>query len=199
MSDTYVYELGKSLYINLTNKCSNACTFCVRNGHEGYFGNKLWLKKEPSAEDVLKAIDFSKPYEQVVFCGFGEPTERLEELLAVGKELKKRGYVTRINTNGQANLVHGRDVTGELAECIDYANVSLNAADAESYQKICRSRFGEKAFAALLDFAEKCRDKGIKTNLSIVDCIGEAEVEKCRALAKAHNLPLRVRAYISDN
>ena len=109
--DTYVYELGKSLYINLTNRCSNACTFCVRNGHEGYFGNKLWLQKEPAAEDVLGAIDFSKKYEQVVFCGFGEPTERADVLVAVAKELKKRGYTVRVNTNGQGNLINGRDIT----------------------------------------------------------------------------------------
>ncbi|PWM71478.1 MAG: radical SAM protein [Bacillota bacterium] len=197
--DTYVYELGENLYINLTNKCSNACTFCVRNGHEGYFGNKLWLKKEPTAEDVLGAIDFSKKYEQVVFCGFGEPTERADVLVAVAKELKKRGYVIRVNTNGQGNLINGRDITADLAECVDDVNVSLNACDAEKYQKICRSRYGEAAFEELLSFAEKCRDRGIKTNLSIVDVIGEEDVEKCKTLAKARNLPLRVRAYIEDN
>lgn len=197
--DTYVYELGKSLYINLTNRCSNACTFCVRNGHEGYFGNKLWLQKEPAAEDVLGAIDFSKKYEQVVFCGFGEPTERADVLVAVAKELKKRGYTVRVNTNGQGNLINGRDITADLAGCVDYINVSLNACTAEKYQTLCRSRFGERAFGELISFAEKCRDRGIKTNLSVVDVIGAEDVARAQALAKAHDLPLRVRAYIADN
>ena len=144
--DTYVYEIDNNLYINLTNKCSNSCTFCVRNGHEAYFGNKLWLKKEPSAQDVLQAIDYDKKYNQVVFCGFGEPTERADVLVEIARELKKRGYVTRINTNGQGNLINSRDITQDLAGCIDYINVSLNACSAAEYQKICRSRFGEKAF-----------------------------------------------------
>lgn len=199
MADTYVYELDKNLYINLTNRCSNACTFCVRNGHDGYFGNKLWLAKEPTAEEVLAAIDFGKKYEQAVFCGFGEPTERIDVLVKVAEELKKKGYVTRINTNGQGNLINGRDITPDLSGCIDYINVSLNASDAAKYQAVCRSRFGEDAYAELIGFAEKCRDRGIRTNLSVVDIIGAEEVEKCRQLAKAHNLPLRVRTYISDN
>lgn len=197
--DTYVYELDDNLYINLTNRCSNNCSFCVRNGHEGYFGNKLWLQKEPSAEDVLSAIDYGKKYRQVVFCGFGEPTERADVLVEIARELKRRGYVTRINTNGQGNLINGRDITPDLKGCIDYVNVSLNAASPAEYQKICRSRFGEKAYAALLDFAEKCRDAGIKTNLSIVDVIGEDAVKECKKTAEEHGLPLRVRAYIADN
>ena len=197
--DTYVYEIDNNLYINLTNKCSNSCTFCVRNGHEAYFGNKLWLKKEPSAQDVLQAIDYDKKYNQVVFCGFGEPTERADVLVEIARELKKRGYVTRINTNGQGNLINSRDITQDLAGCIDYINVSLNACSAAEYQKICRSRFGEKAFEELLSFAEKCRDRGINTNLSVVDIIGEKAVEECRCIAAAHNLPLRVREYIADN
>ena len=89
--DTYVYELDDNLYINLTNRCSNNCSFCVRNGHEGYFGNKLWLQKEPSAEDVLSAIDYGKKYRQVVFCGFGEPTERADVLVEIAREVKRRG------------------------------------------------------------------------------------------------------------
>ena len=107
--------------------------------------------------------------------------------------------MTRINTNGQGNLINGRDITPDLKGCIDYVNVSLNAASPAEYQKICRSRFGEKAYAALLDFAEKCRDAGIKTNLSIVDVIGEEAVKECKKTAEEHGLPLRVRAYIADN
>ena len=199
MANTYVYKLDGNLYINLTNKCSNACTFCVRNGHEGYFGHKLWLKKEPTAQDVLHAIDYKETYNQIVFCGFGEPTEKIEVLKQVADNLKQKGYTLRLNTNGQGNLINGRDITPELKGKIDYVNVSLNASNKEDYQKICKSRFGEDSFDELISFAEKCRDNGIDTVLSIVDVIGEEEVEKCKVLAKKHNLPLRVREFIEDN
>lgn len=199
MANVYVYELDGNLYINLTNKCSNACEFCVRNGKQGYFGNPLWLEKEPTADEVLDAIDYDKKYNQVVFCGFGEPTEKIDVLVKVGEALKKKGYAVRLNTNGQGNLINGRDITGELKKAVDFINVSLNASNATEYQKICKSRFGENAFYELLNFAEKCRDKGIKTNLSIVDVIGEEQVELCKKLAEKHGLPLRVREYISDN
>lgn len=199
MANVYVYELDGNLYINLTNKCSNACTFCVRNGKDSYFGNPLWLTKEPTAEDVLSAIDYDKKYNQVVFCGFGEPTEKIEVLVEVGKALKQKGYTVRLNTNGQGNLINGKDITGDLKDAVDVINVSLNASNKVLYQKLCKSRFGEDAFDELISFAEKCRDREIKTNLSIVDVIGEEEVELCKQLAKKHNLPLRVREYISDN
>lgn len=199
MANVYVYELDGNLYINLTNKCSNACEFCVRNGKQGYFGNPLWLEKEPTADEVLDAIDYGKKYNQVVFCGFGEPTEKIDVLVKVGEALKKKGYAVRLNTNGQGNLINGRDITGELKKAVDFINVSLNASNATEYQKICKSRFGENAFYELLNFAEKCRDKGIKTNLSIVDVIGAEQVELCKKLAEKHGLPLRVREYISDN
>lgn len=197
--DTYVYELDGNLYINLTNRCSNACTFCVRNGHDGYFGNKLWLKKEPAAADVLNAVDYGKKYNQVVFCGFGEPTEKIDVLTEVAKELKKKGYTVRLNTNGQGNLINGRDITAELAGCVDIVNVSLNASSADKYCSLCKPRYGADAFDALLSFAENCRDRGINTNLSIVDVIGKDEVAACKKLAKEHNLPLRIREYIEDN
>jgi TatD family-associated radical SAM protein len=199
MNDTYIYELDGNLYINLTNKCSNACTFCVRNGHEGYYGHKLWLKKEPTASEVLSLIDYSKTYNQVVFCGFGEPTERIEVLTEIGVELRKKGYTVRLNTNGHGNLINGRDITKDLSKAVDYINVSLNAQNATEYQKVCRSIYGEKAFYELIDFAKKCQARGIKTNLSIVDIIGETAVNECKILAEKHGLPLRIREMITDN
>ena len=90
--NTYVYEIDDNLYINLTNKCSNSCSFCVRNGKDAYYGNKRWLTKEPTAEDVLSAIDYGKKYKEIVFCGFGEPTYRTDVIVEIAKELKKKGY-----------------------------------------------------------------------------------------------------------
>ncbi len=195
---TFAYEFGDNIYINLTNRCSNACTFCVRNGKDSYFGNSLWLEREPSAEEVLASVPL-KAYGEAVFCGFGEPTERLEVLLAVADGLKKRGFKTRINTNGQGSLINGRDITQDFVGRIDGVNVSLNAPSAAEYDAVCKSRFGEKAFPALLDFAAKCAARGIFTELSVVDCIGDEKVSRCAALAESLRLPLRVRPMIYDS
>lgn len=113
--NTYTYELDGNLYVNLTNKCTNDCAFCVRNEKASYYGYKLWLDKEPTAEEVVAQIPDVKKYREIVFCGFGEPTIRLAELLRVAEYVKSRGGVTRLNTNGQGNLIHKRDITAELA------------------------------------------------------------------------------------
>lgn len=196
--DTIVYELGNNLYINLTNRCSNDCEFCVRNGKTSYYGNELWLEKEPTAEEVLAAVP-DKNYDEVVFCGFGEPTFRLGVLLEVGKTLRARGYCVRLNTNGQGNLINGEDVVPALAGAVDFVNVSLNASDRDRYFDLCRPVFGEDAFEELISFACSCKSAGIATTFSVVDCIGEKEVEKCRALAKKVGIPLRVREMIEDS
>ena len=142
------YELHNSLYVNLTNRCSNACTFCVRTKHDNVNGeDDLWLEREPTLDEIK--ADFEKrdldKYDAVVFCGFGEPTERFDDLIAVAKWLKSKhpGLSIRINTNGQANLICGRDVTPEMEGVIDCVSISLNAENAEKYQSLCRSRFGE--------------------------------------------------------
>ena len=197
--NTYVYEIDDNLYINLTNKCSNACTFCVRNGKDAYYGNKLWLDKEPTAKDVLDVIDYTKKYKEIVFCGFGEPTFKIDVLLKIAKELKKKGYFLRINTNGQGNLINGRDITKDLKGVIDKINVSLNMPDKKEYQKICRSVYGEKAFDELIDFAVKAKNNGIKTVFSVVDVIGEEKVKECNKLADDIGVELYVRKFIKDS
>ena len=176
--ENFTYELDGNLYINLTSRCTNDCTFCVRNEKADYFGHKLWLAREPSAAEVIARLpqDIGQ-YREYVFCGFGEPTIRLDALLEVAKEIRARGGVTRINTNGQANLIHKRDVTGELAA-------------------LCRPAFGEAAFAALQDFARKCAERGIDTWFSVVDIIGEEKIALCRAIAERCGVTLRVRPYI---
>ena len=195
--ENFTYELDGNLYINLTSRCTNDCTFCVRNEKADYFGHKLWLPREPSPAEVIARLpqDIGQ-YREYVFCGFGEPTIRLDALLEVAKEIRARGGVTRINTNGQANLIHKRDVTGELAGAVDKINVSLNEATAEAYAALCRPAFGEAAFAALQDFARKCAERGIDTWFSVVDIIGEEKIALCRAIAERCGVTLRVRPYI---
>lgn len=201
--DTYVYVLDGKLYVNLTNKCSNGCDFCVRNERESYYGYYLWLKNgDPTVEKVISAVNAlgdTTSYKEAVFCGFGEPTYKTAEMLELCDFFHSRGMTTRLNTNGQGNLINKRDITPELKDKIDLVNVSLNASCAEKYQPICRSQFGENAFASIVEFAKLCRRNGVNCRFSIVDCIGEEEVEDCKRLAESVKIPLYIRSYITDS
>lgn len=197
-----VYEFGDSIYINLTNECSNSCDFCIRNFKEGVGGSELWLEHEPSAEEVERALekyDLSK-YRAAVFCGFGEPTCAFDTMLEVAGWLKARGVHTRVNTNGQANLINGiTDAAARMAPVIDSVSVSLNASTAEKYQESCHSRFGEEGYTAMLDFVRDCVRAGIDTTVSVVDLIGEREVAACGKVAESLGAKYRVRPAIEEN
>ena len=192
-----------NLYVNLTNKCSNGCDFCVRNERTSYYGNYLWLRHgDPTVEKVIAAAngfgDLTR-FKEVVFCGFGEPTYKIAEMTELCDFFHEKGLKTRLNTNGQGNLINKRDVTPELKGKIDFVNVSLNASCVEKYQPICRSQFGEAGFAGLIEFAKLCKRNGIAVRFSIVDCIGEEEVEACKRLAQSVNIPLYIRNYLTDS
>ena len=201
--DTYAYVLDGNLYINLTNKCSNGCDFCVRNERSSYYGNYLWLRHgDPTAEKVIRALNgFGdlKRFKEAVFCGFGEPTYKVAEMVELCDFFHAKGLKTRLNTNGQGNLINKRDITPDLVGKIDLVNISLNASDKEKYQKICRSQYGEAGFDALTEFARACKREGVNCRFSIVDCIGEEEVELCKRLAESLKVPLYIRSYITDS
>ena len=201
--DTYLYTLDGNLYVNLTNKCSNGCDFCVRNERSSYYGNYLWLKNgDPTVEKVIAAAngfgDLTR-FKEVVFCGFGEPTYKVAEMVALCDFFHEKGLKTRLNTNGQGNLINKRDIVPDLKGKIDFVNISLNASCVEKYQPICRSQFGEAGFAGLIEFAKICRKENVDCRFSIVDCIGEEEVEACKRLAESVRIPLYVRKYITDS
>lgn len=201
--DTYLYVLDGNLYVNLTNKCSNACDFCVRNERSSYFGNHLWLKNgEPSAEKVMAIAngygDLTR-FKEAVFCGFGEPTYKVAEMVALCDYFHEKGLKTRLNTNGQGNLINKRDIVPNLKGKIDFVNISLNASCYEKYQAICRSQYREAGFDSMIEFAKSCRRNGIDCRFSIVDCIGEEEVQACKYLAESVKIPLYVRKYIQDS
>ena len=199
---TIVYESGENLYINLTNRCPNSCDFCVRTECEKHYGD-LWLEREPTAEEVIAEIkerDLAK-YENLVFCGFGEPTERLYDLLTVAEAVKnyRPETVIRLNTNGQANLIAGKDITPLFAGKVDIISVSLNAPTARGYDAICHSRFGEAAFDGLLDFAVKAKPYCKKVIFSVVDeSLSPAEIDACRDLSEKLGIELRVREMIRE-
>lgn len=191
--NTYVYKLNDALYINLTNRCTNACDFCIRDGRKGMGEYDLWLDKEPTAEEVLKEIGDPTQYSEIVFCGFGEPMIKLNEIIEIAKEVKKRGGKVRINTNGHANVYHGENVVPKLKEIVDVISISMNAPTAEQYQEICRSRYGLKAFDAMLDFARECVGVIPKVVLSVVDVLPPEDIEKCRKIAEDIGASFRVR------
>jgi len=202
MQNNYVYEFGNSLYLNLTNRCPNRCEFCIRNFKKGVSGSELWLLKEPTFSELVEDISLFPlgRYEEVVFCGFGEPTCNLSMMSQIGPYLKGKGCKIRLNTNGLGCLINKRDdVAALIARYVDAVSISLNASTAEGYDEICRSRFGEHAFYAMLDFAKACVKEGMDTTLSVVDFIGEDEIEACRKVAESTGAKFRVRETIRED
>lgn len=194
--DTHIYKIDKNLYINLTNRCTNRCTFCVRDQSAEYEGYSLWLKEgEPTAEQVIAEIGDRCKYEEIVFCGYGEPTYKLDEILKICDFVHSRGGRTRLNTNGHGNIINKRNIAPELFNKIDGVNISLNSYDKASYDGICRPNI-DGAFEGMIEFAKACKIAGVNCWFSVVDCIGEEAVEHCREIAKSVGIPLRVRKFI---
>ncbi|MEG1442122.1 MAG: TIGR04100 family radical SAM protein [Oscillospiraceae bacterium] len=199
---TITYEYFKSLYVNITNRCSNACTFCVRNNHDDVNGkDNLWLEHEPTIDEIkadFETRDLSK-YDAIVFCGYGEPTERIDDVVEISKWLKhkNKNIKIRINTNGQTNLIANRDVTSEFKDVIDCVSISLNAENADKYQILCRSRFGgDAAFEGLQDFARLEKKTVPEVIFTVVDIMPKDEIEECRKIAENCGVKFRVRKYI---
>ena len=193
--NTFTYKIGNDTYINLTNKCTNDCEFCVRRNGKGVAGYDLWLEREPSAAEIRD--EWEKDPTDVVFCGFGEPTIKIDELKEIAAYVKRYGGHTRINTNGHASAFHGRDIAAELQGIIDEVSISLNEADAKKYEAVVHSRYGEDGFRYMLDFARDCVKYGIKVTLSVVDVISKEDIETCRKIAEDIGAHFRVRTYIS--
>lgn len=193
--NNYVYTINNKIYINLTNRCSNNCDFCIRNGRQGMNNQPLWITEEPTVEDVLEQLpENMDDYDnEITFCGFGEPTYNLDTLDEVASYLHCIDKTTRINTNGQANLINGKDVTDVIVTSCDVINVSLNESTAEKYNKHCKSIFGANVFDEILNFARLCKQRGGNVVFSVVDSIGERDIAECRKLADSMGIKLRVR------
>lgn len=195
--NTFSYVIDNKIYVNLTNRCSNACEFCVRNT-DAYGDYSLWLDKEPTAQEVIDSLkdkDLASR-DEVVFCGYGEPTYRMDVMIEVADYVHAHGKKTRINTNGQGSLINNCDVPAMFEGHIDIVNVSLNETDATAYQNLCHSEFGEGAFDALIDFARECKKYVERVIFSVVDVIGADKIEKARLIAEEAGVELRVREYI---
>lgn len=197
---TILYSIYGNLYVNMTNRCPCACTFCLRNNGDELNGSgNLWLEREPSVQEIKDEFDKFPPesYEDIVFCGYGEPTERLEDLLEVAAFAKQKfGKKIRINTNGLANLIYGKDVTPLFEGKIDAVSISLNTPDPEKYLELTRSKFGIQSFDAMLKFAGDVKKyvPGV-TLTTVATTITEEEEEKCREICKKLGVSYRIRAY----
>jgi len=195
-----VYWLGNSLYQNVTNRCSNSCYFCFRKFKTGIREFNLKLEKEPTLEEVieeLRKVITRKNCSDVVFCGFGEPLERLNLVLEVTRWVKKHYWKTvRVDTNGQGYLLNkGRDVVRELKEAgVDKVSVSLNAHDKETYNQICKPVF-EDAYENVLEFIKKAKEEGLETEATAVR-IPEVDLAKVKELAERIGVKFAVREYI---
>lgn len=198
-----VPEGKRGLYVNLTNRCNCDCVFCLRQKKEMAAEASLWLEREPTLEEVVAALEAAdwEFVSEAVFCGFGEPTLRLEELLGALRHIKisRPNIPTRLNTNGLGELAHGREIASDFTGLLDVASISLNASTAERYLSLTRAEYGIDAFEAMLTFAEHCRAYVPKVVMTIVDKVNsEDEINRCRALCAARGLTLRVRPYEAD-
>ena len=205
---TITYEYEGALYVNLTNKCNCNCEFCLRHGKaEGsiYTEDSLWLEREPTRDEALASFlgrDVCS-YREIVFCGYGEPTYRLDDLLWLVDELKARFAdklpPVRINTNGHANLINGRNVCPELKGRIDTLSISLNSTNAADYVALCHPVQGEAAYQAMLDFAREAAAYVPNVVMTIVDKDKTAEeIDLCYKIAADLGVTLRVRSFIDS-
>ena len=197
---TILYEVHSGIYVNMTNKCPCACTFCLRTtrDHMDESGS-LWLDREPTVNEVIaefKKRDMTK-YTEVVFCGFGEPTERLDDVLAVCDFIKENYDIPiRINTNGMADLINGRSTAAEFKNRIDTVSISLNTPDKERYYELTRCKFGADSFDAMLKFAGEVKNYVKQVILSTVSTtITAEEEEKCAEICKNLGVTYRIRPF----
>lgn len=202
MSNILVYELDKKIYINLTNRCTNDCIFCLRNDKDDVCGQELWLDSEDfTADEVINQLKNFSLSKEVVFCGYGEPMLKFEILRQVASYIKKHYPNTkiRVNTNGHANFIYKKNVVPELIGLVDEFSISLNAENEEEYDELSQPKF-ENAYEEVKKFIKASSDAGIKTDASIVDGYKgrKLNVEKCREIAKSLGSELRVREWIPN-
>ena len=203
-SMTITYEVESGLYINMTNRCSNACTFCIRNNGSGAYGSDpLWLEREPTVDEVLSSVfarDLTK-YREIVFCGYGEPTYRLHDARVIALKIKEKypSMPIRINTNGHSDLILGTKTAPLFEGAFDTVSISLNTPTPEEYVKLCHPIFKENAFNCLLNFAKEVKEFVPSVLFSVVrQTLTEEELVACEKHAAEAGVALKIREYISN-
>ncbi|HEX9801957.1 MAG TPA: TatD family nuclease-associated radical SAM protein [Gammaproteobacteria bacterium] len=187
------YRLHGNCYLNITSQCTLRCGFCPKYNRSWEVQSyDLRLHREPTVEEVLTAIGNPAQFSEIVFCGLGEPTVRLDALLAIARALKAQGARVRVNTDGLANLREGRDVTPELAEVVDSLSISMNAQDAALYNEHTRPKL-RGAFNAMLEFARLAHERGMAVTLTAIDGLEGVDIEACRKIAESLGVGFRRR------
>jgi len=199
---TITYPARTGIYVNMTNRCPCACTFCLRHNKDHVFdSDSLWLDREPTVKEVCDSIDTwdLTKYDEVVFCGYGEPTERLHDLLEVAAYIKSKSDIKiRINTNGLADMIWSEKTAPRLKGLIDTVSISLNATNKEDYLKVVRPKFGIDSYDAMLSFAKDCTEYVPNVIMTVVDVVtSKEEQELCRKICEYVGATLRVRPYES--
>lgn len=197
---TIFYPGKDNMYINITNRCSCNCNFCIRRKGDSVMGNNsLWLENEPSYDEIISAfdkIDDKENYREFVFCGYGEPTMRLDVLLKVAKYIKsKTNAKIRVNTNGTSDLIHGEKTAHMFKGCVDSISISLNSYSSNTYDSICHPIY-ENTFEGIIEFAKDIKNYVPDVAFTVVDVIGKEAIEKCKKIANSVEIDLRVRQYI---
>lgn len=196
------YDYGGGLYVNMTNKCPCRCAFCIRDMVDSLGdADSLWLKREPSKGELMKMLKQQNlaAYDEIVFCGYGEPTERLDCLLAVCDYVKndpllKEKLKMRLNTNGLSDLINDKPTAREFSGRLDAISISLNAPTAEKYNELCRPKFGIQSFDEILRFTQEVKQYVPDVTMSVVSgSISSQDVEECRKTAAKLGVKFRVR------
>lgn len=188
------YPIRNSLYLNITNRCTSECVFCVKNFMDYVKGHYLRLDREPLIDEIISAIGDPKGYSEVVFCGYGEPMLRLDVIKDVSRWVKEKGGRVRIDTNGHGNLIHNRSIAPELKGLVDSISVSLDAESSIVYERICRPVYGKKTFEEIKRFIIECKDNIPEVSVTVIDMPG-VNVPKCRQIAAELGVGFRVRKY----
>lgn len=205
---TLVYSINKekspeTVYINLTNACTNSCIFCLREQKDDVCGATMWHDDNYDLEDIIKQFNKFIPVpKEVVFCGYGEPFIKKEMMKAFCKYLRQHhpDIKIRVNTNGHANAIYKTDVAEEFKELIDFASVSLNASNSDEYDEICNPKI-DNAYMEVKNFIKSCKKAGIKVSASIVtgfDDTHNINVSECKKIAKSLGADFRNRKFISN-
>jgi len=195
-----IYTYNGRAYANITNKCNCRCSFCIRFQTDG-IGNAetLWHETDPTFDEIKAAIDAYDftGQDELIYCGYGEPTCALDNLLRSAEYAKKKyGLAVRVNTNGLGNLENGEDIVPRLKGIVDRCSVSLNAPDCDAYERVSHPK-PDGAYEAMKAFAAECRSAGIDVKFSVVDVIPPEEINACREIAHAMGIPLRIRHFSS--
>ena len=198
---TICYEVGKNLYVNITNKCPCSCTFCIRQNADGAYGSdSLWLEHEPDLQEIIDAFEKAdyKKYDEIIFCGYGEPTERIDILREAALYIKKNSdKKIRLNTNGLGDLIHKKSIAPMLEGAVDTVSISLNAGTKDEYLKVTRPSFGDESYEAMQKFAVECKKYVTNVVFTVVDVISKEEIEASQQLADKLGITIRVRKYES--